>query len=150
MSIICWKDGVLASDSQVSGDTIIGSVIKIISNKHGLFGMVGSLGAGVAARNFIISCFNNDECIIAPNFMDNEKYTVIHINLNNEVNVYQNTLSNYSTIDADYFSFGSGDILAAGAMEHGASAIEAVKIAIKLDPFCGGVVQQLTLEDCNE
>lgn len=42
---------------------------------------------------------------------------------------------------------GSGGELALGAMLHGASPLEAVAVAARRDPFTGGTITSLTLED---
>lgn len=49
-------------------------------------------------------------------------------------------------IDAPFHTLGSGSGIAHGAMAQGASAIEAVKIAIKWVPSCGGAVQSVRLK----
>lgn len=46
-----------------------------------------------------------------------------------------------------YIALGSGAYLAMGAMAHGATAEQAVKIAIKHDSGCGGEIQKVKLID---
>lgn len=46
----------------------------------------------------------------------------------------------------DFASVGSGMFLAMGAMEIGASASEAVRVAIKYDLYCGGQVKQIIIK----
>lgn len=48
-------------------------------------------------------------------------------------------------IAAPYFTFGSGGPVALGALIQGATAVEAVRIAIKYVPTCGGKVQSVKL-----
>lgn len=47
---------------------------------------------------------------------------------------------------ADFFSVGSGMFLALGAMDTGATASQAVKVAIKYDLFCGGQVKKIIIK----
>lgn len=47
--------------------------------------------------------------------------------------------------EEDYLAIGSGATVAYGALEAGASAVEAVKAAIKRNVYCGGRVQKLEL-----
>lgn len=49
-------------------------------------------------------------------------------------------------IDAPFFAGGSGSEIAIGAMEMGASAEEAVRIAIKHNTSCGGEIQIVKLD----
>lgn len=48
-------------------------------------------------------------------------------------------------IEAPFHTLGSGGEIAFGALAHGATAIEAVKIAIKYETGCGGKVVWLRL-----
>lgn len=46
----------------------------------------------------------------------------------------------------EFTAVGSGMFLAMGAMELGASASEAVKVAIKYDLYCGGVIKKVVIK----
>ncbi len=45
-----------------------------------------------------------------------------------------------------YFAIGSGSVFALGAMDAGASAVEAVRIGKKRDPYSGGKITSLKLK----
>ena len=47
--------------------------------------------------------------------------------------------------DAPFYAWGTGDMIAMGAMHAGATAEMAVQIAANLDPFTGGKIHALTL-----
>lgn len=49
-------------------------------------------------------------------------------------------------IECEYHAIGSGAKYALGAMAMGAGAIEAVEVAMKFDPHCGGVVLAMAAE----
>lgn len=51
----------------------------------------------------------------------------------------------WQPIKARYYAVGSGSVFAIGAMDAGASAIEAVRIGIKRDPYSGGKVSHVRL-----
>lgn len=47
----------------------------------------------------------------------------------------------------EYFAIGSGSVFALAAMDAGVSALDAVKIAVKRDPYSGGKVTIVKLEN---
>jgi hypothetical protein len=51
----------------------------------------------------------------------------------------------WQRVKAPYYAVGSGSILAFGAMDAGATAIEAVRIAVRRDPYSGGKVTHVRL-----
>lgn len=48
-------------------------------------------------------------------------------------------------VEADFVAMGSGEDFAFGAMAYGASAIEAIEVAIRFDVYSGGPIQTLKL-----
>lgn len=48
-------------------------------------------------------------------------------------------------VESDFIAMGSGEDFAFGAMAHGASAVEAVEIAIRFDVYSGGPVRTIKL-----
>jgi hypothetical protein len=53
--------------------------------------------------------------------------------------------SRWERIEEEYFAVGSGARAAFPALDAGASALKAVEIGVKRDPFSGGLISQLTL-----
>lgn len=65
------------------------------------------------------------------------------LNTDGSVELYEGNI--WQKVSGDYYAVGSGALAALGAMDAGATAVEAVKIAIDRDPFSGGRLQVLKL-----
>lgn len=131
MTTITWDGKTLASDSQVSCEYIRqGGVKKIINKKGKSYGWTGSqttcekfleTGSGLAPNDVVFEIDQKSgKCL--------EHY------------------DDGYTVSKPPAAIGSGKVAAMGAMLHGATAVEAVKIAIKLDPNSGGRVQSVKIK----
>jgi 20S proteasome alpha/beta subunit len=139
MTTVVYRDSVLASDSMLgSNGAGIGSVKKIWKLKNG--NLVGACGTAQGSEKFI-SYMNGD--ISKPESIP----ALDAILIDTELKVYfcEDNLQTYE-VQAPFFAVGSGSKFALGAMEMGASAEEAVRVAMKYDISSGGEVQVLKLE----
>jgi len=141
MTTIAYRDGVLASDSLVTlGDTKVhGSYQKI--KRVGDY-LVGTAGSVAFCQKFIdwMTCADEEE---PP---PEGAYSAILIDKNGKVREIENGNLLPAPRGAKFFAIGSGGPLAIAAMYAGASAVDAVKIAAKIDTSTGLPVKKLTLK----
>lgn len=146
MTIICYKSGIMCSDSRITSEgTIVGNTKKIFKSPDGWIAG-GAGGATITQRvrefmsepindiSFRLSmsnpCRGGDQIILAA--PDGKMFSI--------------TENGFYEVEADYQVEGSAYKVAMGAMEFGASARQAVEVAIKLEPgMCGGPIQELKL-----
>mgnify|MGYP003642706169 CR=1 FL=1 len=131
MTTIAWDGKTLASDSQMSGGFIEQFTYKKIKTVDGMYyGMCGRAGD-------INSFFEGKE-------IPDDDTELLEISAKGQCVCIGKGNSRIPITGKT--SIGSGSHFAMGAMLHGASAVEAVKIAIKLDPSSGGKVQSVKIK----
>jgi hypothetical protein len=143
LTVIAYKNGIMAADTWITaGGTMVGETVKIKKNKNGLWGAAGDLSDMV---KFLLWADNPE--IDAFNLMHFGNFAGIHVDCNGMVYYYDDKSSGISApVVVKYAAEGSGRDHALGAMEMGASAIEAVKVCAKLDVSIGGWVDSISLE----
>ena len=130
MTTIAYRNGVLAADTALFHNSLYcGMVDKI--NKVGdfVYGFAGSLTAANQVWNWLLS--GGDEGS-KPNFT--ESVEVLRIDLDGYVCLALSDLT-FRPWYGEFFAIGSGSEAAYGAMEAGANAEKAVKVACKLDAY---------------
>jgi ATP-dependent protease HslVU (ClpYQ) peptidase subunit len=143
MTVIVYRDGVMAADSLTSeGGLRCWAVDKIFRGKGGgegiaLIGIAGSLSNSAAVREW---CESGCEADQKPSL--SEDVEVLQVYPCGSA-YWAGRLLARVPIAGDYFAIGSGSQVAMGALEMGASAKQAVEIAIKLRGDCGGPVRVL-------
>ncbi len=149
MSIVAYRDGVIASDTAVSSkDALIPNAIpKIMALKDNTF--IGAVGDAVVIQNFFkkFSKFDNWSPILentinsSPLNIDNdEAMNLIMIKPDGVIKyLYNGGWLEYSR-NLRYFAIGSGKSFALGSLYAGSSAIDAVRASIEFDFYCGGDV----------
>jgi 20S proteasome alpha/beta subunit len=142
VTVIAFKDGVLASDTLISaGTTRTGQMNKIIKTKNGW--LVGGAGRATSINELIVWAEAGMDFDNYPD--DSKELSAILVDPKGKVFLMDEEYKPFP-IKSKYHADGSGGDLALGAMEAGASAEEAVKIAIKYDTACGGAVQKVKLD----
>jgi hypothetical protein len=158
MSVVVYKDGVLAGDLQLTlGDVAAQSAIHKVAN------IGGHLFAGVGCPHKIADMFKwvRDRGVqnieptslgSSPDFRnaseeEGRSYAdFLWITPEGEIRVSDDdNFPGYFPVVGDAFCLGSGRMIAQGALEMGATAIEAVVAACKLDTACGVGVSFLTV-----
>lgn len=132
MSTICYDGKIIASDRQGTlNDTII-TVTKLHKCGDIVYGIVGSIEQGLAMMEWHIEGAEKE------NFPkdEHETYTTLIVATKSEVGYYQR-LPFFQKVYDKVMAWGSGTDFALGAMRKGATAIEAVEIAIELDIYSG-------------
>jgi len=138
MTTIVYRDGILAADSLITNlDLRVAQSRKIFSCDRGIGGAVGRL---VSAHLFNVW--------IQANAPDNppkaDDAEGIFVHPDGTTYLWEGT-EQLIPIEGPFFAFGSGFQLAMGAMECGASAVDAVAVAIKYDSGSGGTIQTIAL-----
>lgn len=131
MTTIAYRDGVLAADSQATCD-YHGRVRKIHRLPSGM--LVGGCGDAAECHSVVEWLMGGQEGK-APKAPD--AYLII---VDKDGGVFFSSGSPFQPFpsELDFAAIGSGSAVAMGAMEAGASALEAVKIAAKHDGYTSG------------
>ena len=143
MTIIAYRDGIIAADTAVFGndDVYVGDIIKIEKHRNG--SLVGASGGSTLCRIYK-EWFHAAE--IHDEFKDSEEgFTGLIIQTDSRILKIHGPHKKFTTLDAPFIAIGAGKNLATGAMAAGASAKEAVAIAIKYHGFCAGDITTLKL-----
>lgn len=144
MTTIAYRDGVLAADSQLTRAGVIqGHVKKILKTPQGY--LVGACGTYIRCLQFLNWALLDDWD--NPVQIENERDTTfsgIVVNPKGWIHDYDDTGVMYR-VRAPWYSMGSGWLVAAGRMDGGGTAEEAVRSAIKWDINSGGKVCKVQL-----
>lgn len=141
MTTIAYRDGVLAADTlATSGEHLRpGKIHKIFSLYDGsLFGVTGEY---VQAQKLLSSLMQRR----VPPIHIGENARGIRIFRSGICRIYE--LDFFYEFSPEFCAWGSGADAALGALYAGASARSAVEIAAKVDPWTGGEITELRLED---
>lgn len=132
MTVIAVKDGVIACDSLVTTEDghINGTVKKCAPVEGG--GFVATGGNLVAAQK-LLRAIQQDGCRVSGEY----DATALWLRQDGSCLRY---VDGWVGFESEYAAMGSGKLVAIGAMEAGASAEEAVKIACRVMNCCGGEV----------
>lgn len=141
MTTIAYRAGVIASDTLVSDDgSHVGQTRKIRRFREGcLTGAAGDMAVCQAFLNWI------------PKQLDFMKSRFeLHSDENFGAFVFDPMIGHIIRfsghgrplmVSAEFVALGSGADFAMGAMAHGATAVEAVRAAMHLDPWTGGNIE---------
>lgn len=142
MTVWAYKDGVLASDSRISTHSagITGEMKKVIKSGAGWLG--AAAGNATDMAQFLRWVDEGREEDDATKL---ENVDGILISPKGKVFYVEGDLHPFA-VEAPFHAGGAGGYLAIGAMEMGATAEEAVHIAIKYNSSCGGEVQVVKLK----
>ena len=142
MTAIAYKDGILAADSSCyAGETYQGEVTKLARTRDGA--VAGASGDSTLCDEFL-RLFQNSKADREwlewrPTIVGSAQFSAVVVMPDGEIR--QLDESGYFPVKAAFYTEGSASKLMIGAMAAGASAEEAVAIAIKYDAHCGGEVQ---------
>lgn len=141
MTVIAWDGKTIACDSQMSDNGIIQKTIKLHRVNDSWIASSGSSRAGVAMRQWIA-----DGTKDFPKLEKIDEGTRMVVFSPSGITEYE--ASEYGVLlIGDLLAWGSGCDLAIGAMEMGASAVEAVRVACKHEVHCGGDILSAEIGD---
>jgi hypothetical protein len=145
MTTIAYRDGVLAGDSY---ETMVAdalqneSAITITHNCRKVFRLPnGELFGASRGSEDIERLYRALMKGLPPPKL--EDINAIRIDRKGRVWYYEGNI--WQHVKARYYAVGSGSVFALAAMDAGATAIEAVRIGIKRDPYSGGRVTHVRL-----
>ena len=139
MTTVAYRDGVIASDSLVTNDNGIGCghARKIVKGDNVLGGASGPSGEALKFLQWVKNNCDGDQPVIKGN--------TECILVKDGVGHYINKDGAIVPVKCDFMAIGSGEEIAFGAMAMGATAQEAVKIAIQIDTNSGGEIRTLKI-----
>ncbi len=138
MTIIAYRDGVMAADTCFT-DGFITSGVKLYKKSGHIIGFCGD----VAQALVFVDWFFNQKKNRRPDLASETGWEALVLNKDG-VTTWERSLRPIP-MDDEFYAIGSGSMLAMGAMEHGASASQAVAIACKRDPYCREPIQAMKL-----
>lgn len=141
MTTIAYRDGVMAADTLVTAGEPHwrwATIDKLFRAQDGTIGGVSGTLPGVALFRdwFETGAFH-------PPPTDGDCYGIV-VRPNGSVEVWPG-IPALLPMTAEFIAIGSGERFALGALEAGASAENAVRIAMKYDSGTGGEIKTLTL-----
>lgn len=143
MTTIAYRDGVLAVDGRISGEhTLYSDKEKKLSRlKDG--SLVAYAGTVADCQKFLRWARKGDFAKPHP------KGSYVCVWLRDEgLTEYTGNDGKHIVLNKKQFhAWGSGHLSALGAMHHGATAVEAVKCAAKVDLRTGGKISSATLKE---
>lgn len=139
MTTIAWRDGVLAGDGRITieNDIVTDTQRKVSVIGGYLFGWCGTVEQAEIMRRHLVKDKKG-----LPKL---EGITCILVEPNGTPHIYEGNIWNKIS-RKQYHAIGSGAVCALSAMDAGASAKEAVKIAIKRNVSTGGRVTSVSLK----
>lgn len=143
MTIIAYRDGVLASDTLVTvGSRRFSHIQKIHSLSGWLYAVAGSPASVMVVKNWIMAGANLDAKL---DFDKSDCSAIVINNADGQTYFADETNQYFMREHQPFYALGSGASSAHGAMLMGATAIEAVNIAKKVDVYSGGATHFLKL-----
>ena len=145
MTVIATRDGILASDSQLTGGegSYLTDCRKIKKVKGWLIGASGDFGPSELFMNKFDPSIIEEKRIVPWGSKD-ETMCAIIVSPKGKV-YYMETNGTFIHVPNGRIAIGCGELCAMGAMEVGASAVDACKAAIKHVEGCGGRIRVLRI-----
>ena len=153
MTTIAYRDGILAADSWATYSSEAGGARRHVCTK--LYRK--TVGEGKKTREVIIGTAGESApaCVFVDWFGSGRPIPEVLLQLGGdfaclvlthdglfEADVY----CRLDRVQEEFFAIGSGAKAALAAMHCGKSAIEAVRIAARIDPYTGGRIVSMSLE----
>jgi hypothetical protein len=141
MSVVVWKDGVLAGDKMADDNGFRSKSTKVFKTDKFLFGSVGDSAAGTR----VMQWFTKGGA--KPVIGDETPFRAIYVRKEKDGSVSPFFLENSLVLDPiedEFYAIGSGAHFALMAMHLGRSAESAVMLTIDLCTSCGFGVDSVT------
>ena len=145
MTTISYLGGILAFDGRSSRDThvVTNNCIKGIVTDEYLVGVCGDHSVGEEFLHWAKAGFGPNK----PKFEPGAEFVGIAINRKGIITEYEANMIPAKIGKKPFYAIGSGAAHALGAMEAGADAIQAVRIAAKYDVYTGGRIRAVRFND---
>jgi len=153
VTTIAYRDGIIAADSretwecEIAGIAVFNRCTKLTryDDIGAIIGTQGESFPGLVAEDWYVDNERSTNGVEKPDFSGEEDFTLLI--LSRDGLTIMDCWLRPCKVNEKYFAVGSGSKVALGAMYMGATAEEAVKAASKIDPFTGGKVHVMSLED---
>lgn len=141
MTTLAYRDGELATDSRVTqGDMIVSDTRRKVHRLRD--GSLMAWAGSVQQAELLLQAMRKTKKVTSPKLTD---IAALHLRADGSLWEYEGEA--WVKQDPGYYATGSGAPYAFAAMDAGASAKDAVRIAIKRDASSGGRVQSLKLRN---
>jgi ATP-dependent protease HslVU (ClpYQ) peptidase subunit len=138
LTCIAVRDGVIAADSQVTGDYVFGTG-KLVARNDAIVGFCGVLSQAMV---FVDWYFNRKSR--KPSLEHECGWEALVLKRDGSIEWWDNSLRPLSL--QGFHAIGSGCQFAMGAMEAGCTAAKAVEVACARDPYCNLPVTTMTFQ----
>lgn len=137
MTTIAFRDGIMAADSRAySGRNLYVGMKRKIHRVNGMLVGISSSTVGVPEKVRRLIEDNG----IEGSFEDPLDCSAIVVTRDGRVFYFDKSDTFSGPVQSEFLAIGSGEDYAMGAMAHGASAEDAVRIAIQYDPWSAGEI----------
>jgi 20S proteasome alpha/beta subunit len=143
MTTVVYRDGVLAGDTRVTDPDIVpGSHRKVFQSRHGwLYGASGKVASFVKFYKWAES---HSTRLLKKDPPDGD-YSGILVSPKGVAYFVEDGSVWRVPDDTDFIAIGSGRTGALGALYMGATALQAVEMALKVDTNSGGPIDSVSL-----
>ena len=139
MTTIAVRGGIMACDSRITGGFISKSPRKVIVGSKCIVGFCGGYAAGYAGALFL----SGESTDRPETYSDDLEEYIVRSPRGIEVADEQLRVA---PISGTFWATGSGGMAAMAAMHMGATALEAVRVAIKCDEVSGSPAKEYRLK----
>ncbi len=137
MTTIAVKDGVMASDSRLTGGYMSDKGTKVVEGRDAIVGFSGDAIPGYAiAEHF------SDKSNTPPETSGDDDVHLLILKADGSISLADARLREMPLAKKCHWAIGSGAQAAMVAMNLGCTAAEAVKEAMKVDEYSGGRVRE--------
>ena len=152
MTTIVFRDGVLAADTRAySGSpSPIGFKQKIHAGPDGSLYGVSTAQPGLSEQISAWLMADPDQKADTQPHVGEKGFQALEITPEGEVYYYCDSFSPSGPLMGNWFAIGSGEDYAIGALLMGATAEEAVEVAMQCDAWTGGDVVRLRLSEITQ
>lgn len=138
MTAIAYRDGVMAADTlESAGGVLTGHTRKIVRTPDG--SLVAAAGSATICHAFLEAAVSGSAENFRPDIKGDHSFSAILIKSSGAMWYFDDF--GCCPTKAEFVACGCAHDMLIGAMAHGASASEAVAVAVKYDRRCGGEIQ---------
>jgi len=150
MTIIAYRDGIIASDSQEThSDGRKAPCKKIYKSRDGvIIGTAGDSYTGLMLVDWFERGARLDDAPDLSHVSTDEDFECLIVESRENIYTMNRFFQRYDIelMNNEFYAIGCGSGYAMVAMEMGATAKEAVKVTCKYDAYCGGNIQVMKVK----
>jgi ATP-dependent protease HslVU (ClpYQ) peptidase subunit len=146
LTVVVYRDGTMAADTRiVHSDAGIAKATKLVRKRIGRRDHILGFAGVVSYATMYIEWFGSGKPM--PEQLRNipSEYGFNVLILAGKRLYEADGVGRPIEVESKFYAIGSGAMAALGAMHHGATALQAAKIACKLDHNCGLPIQTMIL-----